>query len=335
MSGDPKVEGEVPADFDGQTVAAVVRALVGDLPWSRARALVRRGVVECAGEVVNDPAQRVRAGQPIRVNARAARPRDPDIVLLHVDPDVVVVDKPAGLITVPYQGNERDTLLHRTHAALRRHEGGRHLPPLRVVQRLDKDTSGALVFARNRRAERGLGEQFRKHSVHRLYLALTYGRATTTVHDTFLVPDRGDHRRGSVRGHRSPPKQARRAITHVTLRQSFDARALQWTDAGSRNISLVECTLRTGRQHQIRIHLGEQGTPLIGERVYDRDYRGPRLQAFSEGRGRPMLHAAQLGFEHPTRDLPLRFESDLPSDFADLLRALEETNGPSAGERTP
>ncbi len=324
--------GVVEAEQDGKTLAAVVRALTGGLPWSRCRSLVRSGRVQRDGETATDPAQRVREGETIAVLTHAARPRDPEIVLLHVDPDVVVVDKPAGLVSVPYTPAERDTLLHRTHAALRRHEGGRHLPPLRVVQRLDKDTSGVLVFARTRRAERGLGEQFRDHSVHRLYLGLTYGRATAAEHDTWLVPNRGDRRRGTFRGKGRRPANARRAITQVQIQQRFESPELPWTGSGWTGVTLVACTLRTGRQHQIRIHLGEQGTPLVGERVYDRDYGGPRLQAFTDGRGRPMLHAQQLGFSHPTRDLPMRFESDLPSDFADLLRLLQDSSGPEAGD---
>lgn len=329
-------QGRVTAAQHGQTVAAVVRALLPGLPWSRARGLVRDGRVQRDGQTLTDPAMRVHTGQTIAVLARAVRPRDPAIVLLHVDPDVVVVDKPAGLVSVPYEPTDRDTLLHRAHAALRRHEGGRHLPPLRVVQRLDKDTSGALVFARTRRAERGLSEQFRRHSVHRRYLALCYGQARTATHETWIAVDRKSGRRGSVRGPGPRPGQARRAVTHVTVQESFAARDLRWTDASSvPGITLVACTLETGRQHQIRIHLGEQGTPLVGERVYDRHYDGPRLQAFIEGRGRPMLHAARLGFVHPTRDLTLRFDSDLPSDFADLLRQLRAATGPLAGGSTP
>ncbi|MCA9710422.1 MAG: RluA family pseudouridine synthase, partial [Myxococcales bacterium] len=168
-------EGVVSPEQDGQTLAAVVRALLGGLPWSRARALVWQGRVELAGRTITEPAQRVRAGQAIAVHDATPRPRDPEIVLRHVDPDVVVVDKPAGLVSVPFDAKERDTLLHRTHAALRRREGGRHLPPLRVVQRLDKDTTGILVFARTMPAKRALEAQLREHSVGRRYLAIVHG----------------------------------------------------------------------------------------------------------------------------------------------------------------
>jgi 23S rRNA pseudouridine1911/1915/1917 synthase len=314
----------IAADQAGQTVSAVVRALLGGLPWSRARALCSDGRVRLDGQPATDPAARVRVGQRLTVGAAGHRVRDPEIVLRYVDPDLVVVDKPAGLVTVPYAPDERDTLVHRAHAALRRREGGRHLPPLRVVQRLDKDTSGVLVLARTRRAERGLGEQLRCHDVHRLYLGLAYGRVVEATRDTWLVPDRGDGRRGSWRRGGEPPTTARRAITHVAVRERFSGDGMAWRpdDAPCPGVTLVACTLETGRQHQIRIHLGEQGTPLVGEKVYDRDYHGPRLQGFADGDGRPMLHAAELGFLHPTRDVPMRFACDLPSDFDDLARRL-------------
>ncbi|MCH9685343.1 MAG: RluA family pseudouridine synthase [Deltaproteobacteria bacterium] len=325
-------QGVVTPEQHDATVAAVVRALLGGVPWSRARKLCSAGRVWKGDEALTDPATRVQAGDEIHVvgAGQAARAKRREITLLHVDPDVVVVDKPAGVLTVPYQGDERDTLMHLTHSALRRLEGKRHLPPLRVVQRLDKDTTGALVFARNRKAERGLGEQFRRHSVERLYLGLAYDRVMAGSHDTWLVPDRGDGRRGSwhpSRGRQRPPS-ARRAVTHVLVRERLEGPDLQWDGSNQPGaITLVSCRLETGRQHQIRIHLAEAGHPLVGEKVYDRQYLGPRLHAFCEGRGRPMLHAADLGFMHPTRDRSVRFTSDLPTDFADLLSQLAVETG--------
>ncbi|MCA9652150.1 MAG: RluA family pseudouridine synthase [Myxococcales bacterium] len=326
-AGKDQARAVVAPELDGQTVAAVVRSLLDGLPWSKARALCREGRVRHRGAVATDPAARVRAGDEIAVlHTAAPRLREPEIRLLHVDADVVVVDKPAGLVSVPFTPDERDTLLHRAHAALRRHEGGKHLPPLRVVQRLDKDTSGVMVLARTRRAERELGQQLRRHDVHRVYLGIAYGRVAGATHDTMLVPDRGDRRRGSwrPRGRAEPPAAARRAITHVELVEHHACADLRWAAARSDppGLSLVRCRLETGRQHQIRIHLGEDHHPLVGERVYDRDYEGPRLHDFIEGRGRPMLHAAELGFRHPSRDLSLSFCADLPSDFADLLHRM-------------
>lgn len=303
----------VAPDEAGQTLAAVVRAALDGLPWSKARSLVYAGKVRVDGEVERDAARRLPAGAIVEVDSRA-RPIPADdgleVALLHVDALVVVVDKPAGLLSVPWE-DERDTLVHRAHAAMCRKVGQQHLPPLRVVQRLDKETSGVLVFARTRRAERALSDQLRKHTVDRRYLALVEGAPAAATHDTWLLPDRGDGRRGSARmrpGSR-PPAGAKRSITHVEPLESFEV------DEGV--VSLVACRLDTGRQHQIRIHLAEAGHPLLGERVY-----GERGRTSPVAAARPMLHAERLGFLHPADERPVLFTADPPADFRELLQRL-------------
>ena len=199
-------------------------------------------------------------------------------------------------------------------AYLRRKRGAQGAE-LGVVQRLDKDTTGLLVFARTLAAKRHLQQQLRVHSIERRYLALVHGavREPQTV-DTQLVRDRGDGLRGSFGHFRKPrgplPADAQRALTHV---QPLEALA---------GATLVECRLHTGRQHQIRIHLSELGHPLVGESVYIRDYAGARIEA-----PRPMLHAAVLGFEHPGHGRTLRFEQAPPGDFAALLARLRAARG--------
>jgi 23S rRNA pseudouridine1911/1915/1917 synthase len=157
--------------------------------------------------------------------------------------------------------------------------------------------------ARSPQAERHLGQQFRAHSIERRYLALVRGQARTERIESFLVPDRGDGRRGS--GH--DPARGQRAVTHVRLVEDLGA------------YSLVECRLETGRTHQVRIHLGEHGTPLCGERVYDRPVHGSPVPDKS-GAPRPALHAAYLAFDHPTTGKRLSWTSPLPSDMDDLLK---------------
>jgi 23S rRNA pseudouridine1911/1915/1917 synthase len=175
----------------------------------------------------------------------------------------------------------------------------------RAVHRIDRDTSGLVVFARTVRSERHLGEQFRKHSVHRRYLALTRGIPTVRRIESRLVRDRGDGRRGST----VDAKGGQRAVTHLTIREKFNG------------FALVECRLETGRTHQIRIHLGEHGTPLCGETVYDRPVNG---KPYPDGSGakRPMLHAAELGFTHPGTGESMGWVAEPPADFAELLRRL-------------
>lgn len=296
-------------EHDGQTLAAVVRARSEGLSWRKAKQVVRDGKVSLQGAPSVDPATRVRAGMSVRIDPhRRADDSGPKIELVHVDPVLVVVNKPAGMLSVPFE-DERDTLMHFAHVALRRHLRKPHLPPLRIVHRLDKDTSGVMVFARTRGAERHLAGLLRSHDIERRYVALCEGRVVAKTHDTHLVADRGDGRRGSWRG-AGPPNTAKRAITHVSLQRTFDL--------GARGrVSKVTCTLETGRQHQIRIHLAEAGNPILGERVYGRPDRPTVIDA-----DRPMLHAEHLGFAHPSRDEVVRFSVAPPDDFASVLARL-------------
>jgi 23S rRNA pseudouridine1911/1915/1917 synthase len=305
----------------GLTLAALVRELALGTSWSRARELCRGGRVMVDGEAATDPARRLAAGERVELRLGGPAPRReplPRQAIVHVDSDLVVVEKPAGLLTVPFARADRDTLLALTRVALRRREAARGdaNPTLRAVQRLDKETSGLVVFARSVAAQRRLQEQFGSHAVERRYLAIAHGEVQAATHDTLLVPDRGDGLRGSwgvfrpARGAPpTPPPSARRAVTHVAVVERL------------RGATLVSCALTTGRQHQIRIHLAEAGHPLVGETVYVRDDlrdgRGPFLPA-----PRPMLHAAVLGFAHPRSGRPLRFEAPPPADFAAVLARL-------------
>jgi 23S rRNA pseudouridine1911/1915/1917 synthase len=261
---------------------------------------------------------------PRRTSRRASAEALPASALIHVDREIVVVDKPVGISTVPFDASEHDTLIHRVRTALSRHEG-RSGPPLRVVQRLDKDTSGVLVFARTKRAERHVGQQIRSRTATRRYVGLAYGRVTGATLETTLVADRGDGLRGSWNSRKPgrPPSGAKRAVTHIEPLECLAVPPeLQTQAAAPAWVTLVACRLETGRQHQIRIHLAELGHPLVGERVYVRDYRGAYLPGFVPGQGRPMLHAQLLGFEHPATQRPVVFERDPPPDFAAVLETL-------------
>lgn len=308
-------------DQHGATLAAVVRELYEGISWSKARELVGAGKVKLDGELHLDSATRVRAGAKVEVEPRARRRKAPSVEpdgLIYVDHDVVVVRKPAGLLTVPFDADdERDTLFERTRKALtEQHRRGarpgadkrREFERLGVVQRLDKDTSGVLVFARTDAARKGLANQFRAHTIERRYIALVWGRAEAAVYDTWLIPDRGDGRRGSWRGP-NPPTSAKQAITKVHVEQRLPG---SWGE-----VTLVSCRLETGRQHQIRIHMSENSHPLLGDRVYDRQFETRSIQP-----ERTMLHAASLGFRHPITGQALRFEEPPPADFRALLEQL-------------
>ncbi len=299
--GRPTHRAVIEAEDEGKTLAALVRAIVPDTSWNRARELCRSGRVRLDGELAFDAAARVRAESVIEIDPvgprRKSTPLD-ESRIAYVDAEIVVVRKPAGIVSVPFEAGERDTLIDRTQAALRQ-KG-----PLGIVQRLDKDTTGLIVFARTRAARKGLERQFRDHTIARRYLALVVGAATEATHETQLVPNRGDGKRGSWRGRGKPPRNAKRAVTRVEIVDSLPG------------ATLVACRLETGRQHQIRIHLAEAGTPLVGERVYT-----PRDGTALVG-PRPLLHAATLGFRHPTTDVFMQLEDPLPADFEAMLQQL-------------
>jgi 23S rRNA pseudouridine1911/1915/1917 synthase len=256
----------------------------------------------------DSPRQRKKA-QPDRLS------HGPRPTIRYADKHLVVVDKPAGLTT----------MRHAEEAAEFGPRGKRFLPPtladllpgllarrsprertsVRAVHRLDKDTSGLVVFARTVEAERHLGRQFRAHSIERVYCAVVRGHAKDARIESRLVRDRGDGRRGSS----TSPGQGQRAITHVRVMEKLG------------DFTLVECRLETGRTHQVRIHLGEVGTPLCGERIYDRPLHGKPLPDGSSMK-RVALHATVLGFDHPATGERMRWTSNLPRDMADFIERL-------------
>ena len=296
--------------------------------WSRAKQLCVDGRVTVDGERRIDPASRVAADSVVVVNETGPKQRPgalPTDTLIYFDRDVVVVDKPAGLLSVADEAGNKDTLAYHVATLLRRKAGAGAGPdqgrsratpgpgpgqaPVLVVHRLDRDTSGVMVFARNASAHRHLAAQFKAHSVDRAYPAIVHGACAAARIETRLLPDRGDGLRGSFGHYRrargESPTDAKRAVTHVTPLEHL------------RGATLVECRLETGRQHQIRIHLAERGHPILGERVYIRDYEGKPLDS-----ARPMLHARLLGFTHPRTGERVSFEREPPADFREMLERL-------------
>jgi len=232
---------------------------------------------------------------------------------------------------VPFQAQSGDTLVlysdgitdHLNAAGTEFGRGRRFLPttlaqmlpallgtpdrPVIAVHRIDRDTSGLVVFARTPAAADSLSRQFRKHGVERRYLALTRGTPTVSRIESVLVRDRGDGRRGSSR--KTNPPDGKRAVTHVKLLEHLG------------DFAAVECRLETGRTHQVRIHLGEAGAPLCGERVYDRPVNG-RPAPDGSSAARPMLHAARLGFLHPETGQAMTWDAKPPDDFVALWSKL-------------
>jgi 23S rRNA pseudouridine1911/1915/1917 synthase len=294
----------VTPELGGRPLDGVVRDLLV-VPWAKARQLIETGKIDLGGDVVTDTHRVVRRGDRITFSPNAPR-RDRCLLdpkaIVYVDPHLVVVRKPPYVSTVPFEKNERGTLDQMVAAVLhRRGRAGGPPASLGVVQRLDKSTSGLIVFARSWAAKQGLASQLRWHTVTRRYLAIAHGSVKKGTFRSHLVENRGDRLRGSSR----LKDAGRLAVTHVEPVEVL------------RGATLVACRLETGRTHQIRIHLAESGHPLVGERVYVRDYTGELIDA-----PRVMLHAAGLGFEHPVTGQRLDFEDPPPPDFEKVLARL-------------
>ena len=234
--------------------------------------------------------------------------------ILFADQHLVVVYKPSGMTTMRHAYEEREfgararrflppTLADRLPSLLANRKRG----PSKViaVHRLDRETSGLVVFARTPSAARHLNQQFRTHSIQRRYLAIVRGHAESRRIESWLLENRGDGRRGSGRR----PGEGKHAVTHVRVLE------------GLGEYRLVECELETGRTHQVRIHLGEQGWPICGERIYDRPLHGKPI---SDGSGTPRLalHAASLGLIHPATGKRMFWTAPLPPDLAAVVDRL-------------
>lgn len=296
----PLTDGEHRLEGEPRPLDRALRQIYQGVSWAAVRRAIRSGKVSVDDRVIREPRQPVGAGN--RICLRMSTARHPKVALgedalVHVDPQIVVVRKPPGIVCVPDNQHRRDTLAQRVEALLPRR--GRRRVPLGVVQRLDKDTSGLLVFTRTPEARLALKEQLKRHTVTRQYLAIAGGRATSTTYRSYLMEHR-DGKRGSTRR----PHQGQYACTHVTVVEPLDG------------ATVVRCKLETGRTHQIRIHLSEAGHPVLGDRRYAR--RGittptaPRL----------MLHAATLGFVHPGTDHGVHFDEPLPPDMAEVVERL-------------
>jgi len=290
-------------DRAGVTVAAFVKERAG-VPWSVAKRHVATGKIFVDGERVTAVDHRLEVGQRVELRIAAPRPRDAtrEGVLVYDDAHVVVIDKPAGISSVPFEDRETGTAMDLIRGAWRRMGKPATSVPLHVVHRIDRATSGLLAFAKTKRAEIGLAAQLRAHTMERMYICVAHGVVTPGRIESQLVADRGDGLRGST----THVGQGKRAITHVTVREAL------------RGATLCDIRLETGKTHQIRIHLAESGHPLVGETVYIRDYAGSLIAS-----PRLLLHAATLGFAHPVTGERVTLESPLPSDFTAVVDRLQ------------
>jgi len=319
---------------------ALARDVPEDASLSRSRLakLIAEGAVSVNGDVVTDAKAKLAEDDLVEITVEeaadvATMPEDIPLEILYEDDDLIVVDKPVGMVVHPAPGTPSGTLVN----ALLHHfggnlsgVGGEKRPG--IVHRIDKDTSGLLVVAKSDRAHHGLAAQFEKHTVDRHYLAICHGE-----------PDASDPRLRGVRGtsfemggilkittqlarHKTDRQRqavlfsgGRHAVTRARVEEGFGA------------VALINCWLETGRTHQIRVHLSHAGHALVGDQTYGGRRKvapkvmGEALAAELNTFPRQALHAATLGFVHPVSGEYLSFEAPLPADMATILEKLRET----------
>jgi 23S rRNA pseudouridine1911/1915/1917 synthase len=306
----------VPTDAAGRRFDQVLGTLFPDYSRSRLAGWIKSGAATLDGAGVA-PRHVVRGGEAVelRVIEEAAVEAAPEPIALrivHEDPELLVLDKPAGLVVHPGAGNPRGTLQN----ALLHHDPQLvNLPRAGIVHRLDKDTSGLLVVARTLRAHAALVAMLGRREIHRRYAAIVNGVpvAGGTV-DAPLDRHPTDRLRRAVR------EGGRSARTHYRVRERFRAHAL------------LQCELESGRTHQIRVHMAHAGFPLVGDPLYGGGLKLPRgatpeLAAALRGFKRQALHAEKLAFAHPASGEAMSFGAEPPQDFLDLLDALRADTG--------
>lgn len=325
MNGRPAahLDDTIPEVLDGERIDRVLSTLV---PCSRseAAAAVAAGHVRLAGSPVTKPSVRVSAGDRLEVRIDPVRRDEPvtadetvDFDVLHVDEQIIVVDKPAGLVVHPGPGHQGSTLVHGLLARfpdLDPRSGDVVGEPERpgLVHRLDRGTSGLLVVARTPDAHSSLVEQLSTHAVERTYTALVRGRPQH-AHGVIDAPI-GRSRRDPLR--MTVAADGRPARTHYRLEHQFDT-SVDPTDGRERptEVALLTCNLETGRTHQIRVHLASVGHAVVGDALYGGPDRRPHV-------GRPFLHARELSFVHPGTGDEVTFSSPLPEDLTAVLDTL-------------
>ena len=319
-------------DHAGWRLDRFLAAALPDFSRSRLQQLLEGGAVAIGARTIKDANHRVKPGEDYVVSVPPTAPATPqgqDIPLevVYEDKDLIVINKPAGLVVHPAAGNLDGTLVNALIAHCGADAlaiGGEARPG--IVHRLDKDTSGLLVAAKTERAMASLAKQFANHTIERAYNAVVWGapRDSTGLIESQIGRSPFDRKRMTVL--RGGGKEAR---TRYQVIEKFGPAERPFA-------SLIECRLETGRTHQIRVHLTHLGHPLIGDPAYGRARIAPRPKSEAEAAAfaaasafpRQALHAFVLGFQHPSLHKTLRFEAPWPADFAELVAALRGLNKP-------
>jgi 23S rRNA pseudouridine1911/1915/1917 synthase len=326
----------IPPELDGHALPAALRKLAPSLSWSQAKRAISGRRVEINSTLCLNGARRLKAGDLLTLLAesRPPVPREQSVRILHIDPDVIVIDKPPGVITVRprdeegFTDEQRDvqpTLEELVRGMLpggavqkkRRGKLVSNNPPLYVVHRLDRNTSGLMLFALSVRAREAFIDLFSRHAIDRTYIAVALGKVEAMTIESWIVRDRGDGIRGSlpnIAAGLRPAEgiDAKRAVTHVRP-----------IEAIGNDYTVIQCRLESGRTHQIRIHLAEAGHMLCGEKLYIRPRADAPIVEDLSGAPRQALHSTELRFTHPITKRAMEFTSALPNDLQKWLDVLK------------
>ena len=318
------IELTFPCDIEPERLDSFISRSVPEITRSAALRLIETGCATVNGQK-QKPALKLKGGEGIHIVVPPPAPAEPQaedipIEVLYEDSEVVVVNKGAGMVVHPGAGNPEGTLVNALLAHCKDLSGiGGELRP-GIVHRIDKDTSGTLVVAKSDRAHNALADQFKEHTIKRVYLALVYG---------------------------SPKEDKGRIETiigrHPTERKKMSSRARHGKDAVTHwrvvarypGVTLIRLKLETGRTHQIRVHLSEAGHPLLADEMYGGGGRlsglqDPVLKQMIRAMGRQALHAKTLGFLHPVSREYLEFDTELPPDMAGIVAYLDDKFKPES-----
>ncbi|GFO56610.1 pseudouridine synthase [Geomonas sp. Red276] len=310
-----------PEETDQERLDSFVARSVPELTRSAALRLIESGHITVNGKS-QKPSLKLKAGDAVSVEVPPPAPAEPQaeeipIEILYEDPDVVVINKGAGMVVHPGAGNQDGTLVNALLAHCTDLSGiGGELRP-GIVHRIDKDTSGTLVVAKSDRAHLSLAEQFKEHTIKRVYLALVYGSLKEDKGRIQSLIGRHPIERKKMSG---KARHGKEAITHWRVVARYP------------EMTLVRLRLETGRTHQIRVHLSEAGHPLVADELYGGGNRlsgikDQTLKQMVRTMGRHALHAKTLGFLHPVTGEYLEFDTELPEDMAGILAYLDGRGG--------
>jgi 23S rRNA pseudouridine1911/1915/1917 synthase len=311
------IEIDFPEDSASERLDQFIANSIAELSRASVHRLIAAGEITVNG-LEAKPSLKLKGGEHISVNlpppeSCEADPEDIPLDILYEDSDVIVVNKPAGMVVHPGAGNSHGTLVNALlgHCTDLSGIGGAIRPG--IVHRIDKDTSGVIIAAKNDHAHQSLALQFKEHTIKRVYFALVFGSPKTdTGHISSAIGRHPVDRKKMS----SKSKYGKEAVTHWKVLARYEG------------VTLMRLRLETGRTHQIRVHMSEAGHPLVGDQLYGTEsrltaIRDTRIRALLKSLSRQALHAKTLGFIHPSSGQYLEFDTDLPEDMQRVLQQME------------